>query len=95
MRCTVNVALPLKHVILQHGNILLRKAHLSSYESMCSPDAAPVQDVLHATAHGGVAADLQRIAWAHCQDEIVLTQGSLHAAEGISSRRILLRSANA
>ena len=61
------------HVILQHGSILLRKAHLSSYESMCSPDAAPVQDVLHATAHGGVAADLQRIAWAHCQDEIVLT----------------------
>ena len=56
-------------------------------KSVCSPDAAPVQDVLHATAHGGVAADLQRIAWAHCQDEIVLTQRSLHATEGISHKK--------
>ena len=44
------------------------------------PDPPPLQHILHATGHGRLAADLQRVAGAHCQDQIVLQQSRLHAA---------------
>lgn len=43
-----------------------------------APDTSPLQDVLHATCHRCIVADLQSIAWAHCQDQVMLAQGSLH-----------------
>ena len=50
-----------------------------SWKLSIPPDATPLQDVLHAAGHGGIAADLQGVARAHGQDQVVIKQSRLHA----------------
>ncbi len=44
-----------------------------------SPDTPPLQDILHAAGHRGIAADLQRVAGAHREDQVVIQQSRLHS----------------